>query len=61
MDGLEREYKLILEYSGYGRICKEGFQSFEIPIETYKINEMTLMLGNFGNIYNFNLTRENEN
>jgi hypothetical protein len=60
IEGLESEYKLILEYSGYGRIYKEGVRSFEVSIEEYKTNSMMLRLDDFDNIYKFKLKKENE-
>ena len=60
VEGLESEYKLILYYPEHGRINKEGFGSFELSIEDYEINSMTLRIDDFENIYKFILKKENE-
>ena len=60
VEGLESEYKLILEYSGYGIIYKEGFRSFEVSIENHESNSMTIRLDDFENIYKLKLKKENE-
>ncbi len=60
IEGMESEYKLILEYSRHGRIYKKGFRSFEVSIEDYETKSMILRLDDFEKIYKFKLKKENE-